>query len=86
MFETSVDPVSGFDLMTSIDSKVQQAAYDSLKKNIEKIVSEKDSVTNFGDAKNGSAVMIDVNTGGVISLVSYPDMMQMHLLEMLKKR
>ena len=71
-FETSIDPVSGFDLLTSIDSNIQQVAYDSLGKNIEKIVSEKDNIINFGDAKNGSAVMINVNTGDIISLVSFP--------------
>lgn len=71
-FETSIEPVSGFDIVTSVDYGVQQAGYDSLKRNIEKIVSGRDDMTNFGDAKYGSAVMIDVRTGGIIALVNYP--------------
>jgi len=35
-FETSVCPSDGYDLATSIDSDVQQAAYDSLGRNIKK--------------------------------------------------
>jgi penicillin-binding protein 2 len=71
-FDTSIDPTNGYDLATSIDSGVQQEAYDSLKKNIARIVSGKDGTTNFGDAKYGAAVMMDVKTGRIIALVSYP--------------
>jgi len=67
-----IRPVAGFDLMTSVDASVQQTAYDSLAKNIEKIVSERDDVINFGDTKYGAAVMVDVNNGEIIALSSYP--------------
>ena len=71
-FDVSVEAVAGFDLKTSIHSAIQEAGYRSLEENIKKIAAAKDGVVNFGDTKYGSAVMLDVRTGDVIALVSYP--------------
>lgn len=63
--------VAGSDVVLTIDAKVQQAAEESLKANIEKI-----NNGGFGEAREvdtGAAVVLNVNTGEVIALVSYPD-------------
>ena len=65
------EAVSGADVYLTIDAKVQQAAENALKKNIEKI-----NNGGFGEKRNvqtGSAVVLNVQTGEVIALVSYPD-------------
>lgn len=62
----------GNDIYLTINLGLQQVALDSLKTNIEKIASEADGETNFGDARTGAAVAMDVNTGKVLALVSYP--------------
>lgn len=65
------EAVAGSDVILTIDAKVQQAAEKALKSNIEKInnggFSEKRKVDT------GSAVVLNVKTGDVIALVSYPD-------------
>jgi len=63
--------IAGSDVILTIDAKVQQAAEEALKNNIEKIRSG-----GFGKAREvetGAAVVLDVKTGNVISLASYPD-------------
>lgn len=62
----------GNDIHLTIDLALQQVTYDSLKANIEKIASEADGETNFGDACAGAAIAMDVNTGKVLAMVSYP--------------
>ncbi len=70
--EETVKARSGNDIYLTLDLKLQQVTYDSLEKNIRKIASEADGVTNNGDANAGAAVAIDVKTGKVLALVSYP--------------
>ena len=63
--------IQGNDVILTIDSKVQQATEESLKANIEKI-----NVGEFGEAREvnaGCAVVLNVKTGEVIALCSYPD-------------
>ncbi len=55
-------PVEGESLTLNIDSRVQKYFYDRMKE----VVDEQ----NF---RGGSAVMMDVNTGAVIALVTYPE-------------
>lgn len=65
------DAIAGSDIILTIDAKVQQAAEKALKSNIEKI-----NNGGFSEKRNvdtGSAVVLNVNTGDVIALVSYPD-------------
>lgn len=62
---------SGANVVLTIDANLQKVAEDSLKTTIEKICDG-----GFGkvyDAKNGSAVAINVKTGEVIAMCSYPD-------------
>lgn len=65
------EAVSGYDVTLTIDAKIQEAAEKSLIQTIEKICNG-----GFGktyDAKTGSAVVMNVKTGEVIALCSYPD-------------
>jgi len=68
---TTKEAVGGNDVVLTIDSKVQQRAEESLKTNIEKIKSGE-----YGTAYNvetASAIAINVNTGEIIAMCSYPD-------------
>ena len=63
--------IAGSDVILTIDAKVQQATEEALKANIEKI-----NNGGFGEKREvntGAAVVLNVKTGEVISLVSYPD-------------
>ena len=65
------EAVSGSDVVLTIDSKLQKIAEDALKNNIEKIRNG-----GFGksyDAKGGSCVVMNVKTGEVLAMASYPD-------------
>lgn len=63
--------VAGADVILTIDAKVQQAAEEALKTNIEKINNGGFSETR--EVNTGAAVVINVKTGEIIALVSYPD-------------
>lgn len=68
----SEEPVKpGSDVVLTIDMKLQKAAMDSLEKYI-KLIREKKHSRNFKDAFAGAVVAIDVNTGEVLALASYP--------------
>ena len=56
------DPRDGEDITLAIDAKVQKIFYESLKK-----------ITEERSFKGGAAVLLDVETGEIIALVSYPD-------------
>lgn len=65
------EAVAGNNIMLTIDSNIQKVAEDSLKNNIEKV-----RAGGYGkeiDAKSGSVVVMNVNTGEIIALASYPD-------------
>ena len=65
------EAVAGNNITLTIDSNIQKVAEDSLKNNIEKMING-----GFGkkiDAKSGAVVVMNVNTGEVIALASYPD-------------
>ncbi len=55
-------PVPGINLETSLDINIQKAFYKNLKE-----------VVDSQGFSGGAGVMMDVNSGAVISLVSYPD-------------
>ncbi len=64
------EAVSGSSVMLTIDAKVQQVAEKALKENIEKI-----NNGDYGEKREvyaGSVVVVNVKTGEIISLVSYP--------------
>ena len=67
-----IPPVQGNNVVLTIDYNLQKVAMESLERNIEKIKKGKDNHRNFGDAFAGAAVVLDVNTGEVLTMVSYP--------------
>ena len=65
------EAVAGSNVILTIDSKLQKIAEEALKNNIEKI-----KTGGFGkvyDAKGGSCVVMNVKTGEVLAMASYPD-------------
>jgi len=68
---TTKEAIGGNDVVLTIDSRVQQKAEESLKDNIAKIkAGEYGTVYNVETA---SAFAINVNTGEIIAMCSYPD-------------
>ncbi len=68
----SEEPVKpGSDVVLTIDMRLQKAAMESLEENI-KLIREKKHSRNFKDAYAGAVVAMDVNTGEVLALASYP--------------
>ena len=66
--------IDGNDIYLTIDMNLQKIAMDSLKHNIEiiKDKAEDNDKRNYADASAGSVVAIDVKTGKVLVMVSYP--------------
>lgn len=65
------EAVAGANVILTIDSKLQKIAEEALKTNIEKIKNG-----GFGktyDANGGSCVVMNVKTGEVLAMASYPD-------------
>lgn len=65
------EAVQGSDVVLTLDANLQYAAENALKSNIEKI-----RTGGFGAARDveaGAVVVLDVKTGEVLALVSYPD-------------
>ena len=65
------EAIAGSNVILTIDSKLQKIAEQALKDNIEKIRNG-----GFGktyDAKGGSCVVMNVKTGEVLAMASYPD-------------
>ena len=65
------EAVAGSDIVLTIDANLQKITEDALVSNIQKIASG-----DFGkayDARAGAAVVMNVNTGEVLAMASYPD-------------
>lgn len=68
---TAEEAIAGSDIVLTIDANLQKVAETSLENNINKIASG-----GFGesfDAKAGACVVMDVNTGEVLAMASYPN-------------
>ena len=65
------EPVQGSTVVLTIDSKLQEVAETALKNNIEKI--RNGGFSNRYDAKGGSVAVIDVRSGEILAMASYPD-------------
>ena len=63
----SEEAISGCDVILTIDSKLQAVTEEALKNNIDKIAS-----LGYG-ADAGAAVVMNIKTGEVIAMASYPD-------------
>ena len=67
----SKEAVAGSDIVLTIDANLQRITENALEANIKKI-----SSGGFGtpfDAKAGACVVMDVNTGDVLAMASYPN-------------
>ncbi|MFL0252367.1 peptidoglycan D,D-transpeptidase FtsI family protein [Clostridium neuense] len=72
----SKDAYPGQNIKTTINADVQYAAEQALKSSLEYLRNNPNSSghnSNTANATRGAAVAIDVNTGGVIALASYPN-------------
>ena len=65
------EAVAGSDVILTIDANLQSVAEESLKYNIEKI--ESGGFSETYDVKGGSLAVVNVKTGEVLALASYPD-------------
>jgi penicillin-binding protein 2 len=66
-------PVPGDDVVTTLDAHVQAIAEQQLAAAIQATHSVWDSNTSsYGKANSGAVVVLNVNTGGVVAMASYP--------------
>ncbi len=65
------EAVEGLNVILTIDARVQQIAEKALKTNIEKI--NNGGFAERRQVNTGSAIVLNVKTGDVIAMVSYPD-------------
>ncbi len=72
--ESSVEKpaVNGRNVSLTIDFELQKTAEKSLKNNILNISSEAGSIEGGSDCDSGAVVVIDVNSGEVLAMASYP--------------
>ena len=70
-YEVVEPPKPGQDIYLTIDLNLQKAALESLKRNIE-VIRDKEHKKNFHDANAGAVVAMDVKTGEILAMVSYP--------------
>jgi len=70
--ETVKQAQAGKDVWLTIDINVQMAAEESLKQNIENIVSSAYDELHGKDAASGAAVAIDPYSGELLAIASYP--------------
>ncbi len=70
---SGVPAIPGNNVILTIDTKLQKVAMESLENCIEDIrESGKGGSRNHGDANAGAAVAVDVNSGQVLVMASYP--------------
>lgn len=65
------EAVAGNNVVLTIDAKLQQVVENALKTNIEKI--RNGGFSQRADAEGGSCIVMNVKTGEVLAMASYPD-------------
>lgn len=65
-------PVSGRDVNLTVDLDMQLACEEALEETIHSISAASDNAQGGRDADAGSMVVIDVNTGDILAMASYP--------------
>ena len=65
------EAVAGNNVVITIDAKLQQVVQDALKTNIEKI--RNGGFSQQSDTAGGACIVMNVKTGEVLALASYPD-------------
>jgi penicillin-binding protein 2 len=66
------EPVPGYDVVLTLDARLQMAAEEALEQTMEKIRSGAIG-SGYPNAYTGSVVVIDVKTGGILALANKPD-------------
>lgn len=66
------DEIGGDDVTLTIDMELQNVAMKAMEDTIATIISKYDGEINYGDASAGATVAIDVKTGEVLVMASYP--------------
>lgn len=69
----SEEAIAGSDVVLTIDANLQSVAEKALEQNIKDIASGKFGGKKKKDAKSGAVVVMNVKTGEVLALASYPD-------------
>jgi len=69
--QETIPPIPGCDVILTIDTNLQSVAMESLARNIELIRNKKENA-NYNDACAGAVVALDVNSGEVLVMASYP--------------
>lgn len=75
----------GNDVILTIDMRLQKAAMESLERNIQKIRTA-GGKNNKGDANAGAVVAIDIHSGEVLAMASYPTFNPMDFLNVKRDR
>jgi len=70
--QVTIEPIPGNDVVLTIDTNLQKVAMESLAYHIERIRNIKGDKVNKGDANAGAAIVMDVNTGEILTMASYP--------------
>ena len=65
------EAVAGSDVVLTIDANLQKIAEDALAANIQKIATG--GFEKVYDARAGAVVVMNVNSGEVLAMASYPD-------------
>lgn len=70
--EITKAPQAGNTVFLTIDSRIQLAAQDALANIIDEL-RQTAAPGKGGDVKSGSAIVVDVKTGGVVAMANYPN-------------
>jgi|GEM_PF-402982 len=67
-----IEPKNGNDVVLTIDSRLQKAVEDIMGEELQKMRVGEDPYTEAPLVKNGAAVVLDLHTGEVLAMASYP--------------